>query len=178
MASADDRYVYLSDGGHFDNSGIYELLKRRCKYIVAIDASRDIGNLATVARLARIDLGVQLDVDMAPFMPDPATGKSQEPYVVARIEYPPIPGDDTDGVLVWISTARTPGQKPDVIRYGERNPDFPFDSTGDQLFGQDQFESYRQLGFTAARTAFTDERLTGAGLTRSELEEVLGSMRR
>ena len=89
-ASARDRYVYLTDAGHFDNSGMYELLKRRCKYIAAIDASADIGNLATVARLARIDFGIQIDVDMAPFMPDRETGRSRRPYVVGKIKYPPV----------------------------------------------------------------------------------------
>lgn len=169
IASADDKLVYLTDGGHFDNSAIYELLKRRCKYLIAIDASKDIGNLATVARLARIDFGIQMDVDMAPFMPDDK-GQSKQPYVVAKLKYPPIAGDkETEGYLLWVSTARTEGQKPDVIRYGEQNADFPFDSTGDQLFDQSQFESYRQLGHAAVRSALSWE-LVGEGLgTREDI---------
>ena len=166
--------MYLRDAGHFHTSAIYELLKRRCKYILAVDASSDIGNLATVARLARIDFGIQMDVDLAPFTPAPAGGVSELPYVVARVKYPPVRADrETEGVLVWISTARTPGQKPDVVRYGETNPDFPFVSTGDQFFDQSQFESYRQLGHTAAGVLATDANLGELGSTRVGLERAL-----
>ena len=101
MASAEDRYIYLTDGGHFDNSGIYELLKRRCKYILAVDASSDVGNLATVARLARIDLGVQIDVDLGPLIYGSPTQLSEQSFVVGKLRYPPIQGDvETEGVLV------------------------------------------------------------------------------
>lgn len=31
-------YVYLSDGGHFENLGLYEMIRRRCKWIVVVDA--------------------------------------------------------------------------------------------------------------------------------------------
>ena len=174
MASAKDRFVYVTDGGHFDNSAIYELLKRRCKYILAIDSGSDINNLATVSRLARIDLGVQIDVDLEPFKINPTSGLSQRPYVVARLKYPPVPGDNqTEGVLVWLSTTMTRGQKPDVVRYRETDPDFPFHSTGDQFFDQSQFEAYRELGHTAARILCTDAGLDDEPLTRSRLEEVL-----
>jgi hypothetical protein len=184
MASAEDRFVYLTDGGHFDNSAIYELLKRRCKYILAVDASSDINNLATVCRLARIDLGVQMDVDLEPFQPDPKSGLSQRPYVVARIKYPPVKDDGktdgktdrkTEGVLVWLSTTMTRGQKPDVVRYRETDPDFPFHSTIDQFFDQSQFEAYRQLGHTAAGVVFADAAL-GKEPTRRQFEEALDKL--
>jgi predicted acylesterase/phospholipase RssA len=160
MASADDRYIYLSDGGHFDNSAIYELFKRRCKYILAIDASSNIGNLATVCRLARIDFGVQVYMDLDPFRPDPKSGLSKQPYVVARIKYPPVEGDgETEGVLIWLSTTMIKKQKPDVSRYRETDSDFPFHSTIDQFFDQSQFEAYRQLGYTAAGVMLEDAEL-------------------
>lgn len=177
MASAEDRFIYLTDGGHFDNSAIYELLKRRCKYILAIDASSDINNLATVSRLARIDLGVQMDVNLEPFKPDPTSGLSQRPYVVARINYPPVQDDsDTKGVLVWLSTTMTRRQKPDVVRYRETDPDFPFHSTIDQFFDQSQFEAYRQLGHTAAGILFTNVALENESPTRDQLEDALDKL--
>ena len=84
------------------------------------------------------------------------------------------------GYLVWISTARTGGQKPDVIRYAEVNPEFPSVSTLDQLFSQSQFESYRQLGYAAAGDAFEDEidRVGGDGQTidREGLETVFRNL--
>ena len=173
-ASAKDRFIYLTDGGHFDNSAIYELLKRRCKYILAVDASSDIGNLATVARLARIDFGIQMDVDLKPFTPDPASGLSELPYVVARLHHAPVQGDrETEGVLGWVSTARTPDQKPDVTGYAEENREFPFHSTGDQFFDQSQFESYRQLGHTAAGVMAADAGFRDGTPTRQWLEEAM-----
>jgi hypothetical protein len=179
IASANDRFIYLSDGGHFDNSAIYELLKRRCKYILAIDAGSGFDNLATVSRLARVDLGTQIEANLDLFKPDPETGLSSQPYVVARIKYPPL-SDDTDpkkeqqneGILVWLSTGMTKNQKPDVLKYKEKDPDFPFNTTVDQFFDQEQFEAYRELGHTAAKKILEDAgiKLEGENLTRKKLE--------
>lgn len=180
IASADDRFIYLSDGGHFDNSAIYELLKRRCKYILAIDAGSKFDNLATVSRLARIDLGVQMDANLDHFKPDPETQLSQQTYVVAKIKYPPVQGDTepAEGVLVWISTGMTKREKPDVLKYKETEPNFPFTSTGDQFFDQIQFEAYRQLGHSAAGRLLKNAGLEDESasvkkgkLDRSKLEE-------
>src|SRR5690606_26673105 len=61
------KYVHLSDGGHFENLGIYELVKRRCRYIVACDLAEDRNdaseNLANAIRLCRRDFGVRIEVD-------------------------------------------------------------------------------------------------------------------
>ena len=69
----DDRqeYVHLSDGGHFENLAVYELVRRRCRYIVCCDAGTDPGasddNLANMIRLCRTDFGVRIEIDTAPF---------------------------------------------------------------------------------------------------------------
>ncbi|MBI4281955.1 MAG: hypothetical protein HY672_00495 [Chloroflexi bacterium] len=176
-ASAEDRYVYLTDGGHFDNSGIYELLKRRCKYILAVDASADIGNLATVARLARIDLGVQIDINLEPLKYGSPAKLSEQAFVVGRVKYSSVQDDsETDGVLVWIPTVMTRGQKPDVVRYAEEDSVFPFHPTGDQFYDQVQFEAYRQLGHTAVGIAFPDRLVEKEPITRGSLEQVLEDM--
>ena len=176
-ASADDPYIYLTDGDHFDNSGIYELLKRRCKFILAVDASAGIGNLATVARLARIDLGVQIDIDLSSLKYGSPTELSERAFMVGRIKYPPVQGDSKpEGVLVWIPTVLTKGQKPDVVRYAEKDPLFPFNPTGDQFFDQVQLEAYRQLGYTAAGVAFPDKLVEDDPLTRHRLEQVFESL--
>ncbi len=186
LASAEDRYVYLTDGGHFDNSGLYELLKRRCKYIIAVDASTDassLENLATAARLARIDLGVQMDIDMTPLLPNPAAHPPglARPYAVGRIKYPPLKGDSepTEGVLVFLTTVLAPREKPDVLKYEEEDPQFPDQSTADQFFDEAQFESYRQLGHTAVGIAFPGRlppHPAGRDLTRHGLEAVFQEM--
>src|SRR5262249_20801580 len=62
--------VYLTDGGHIENLGVYELLRRRCKVIIAVDAEADaqmnFGSLMTLQRYARIDLGVRIDLPWQP----------------------------------------------------------------------------------------------------------------
>ena len=93
--------------------------------------------------------------------------------MVGRLKYPPVQGDtEIEGVLIWIPTVMTQGQKPDVVRHAEKDPAFPFDPTGDQLYDQVQFEAYRQLGHTAAGVVFPDKLVEDEHLTRSRLEEV------
>jgi hypothetical protein len=62
--------VYLTDGGHIENLGVYELLRRRCKVIIAVDAEADapmnFSALMTLQRYARIDLGILIDLPWAP----------------------------------------------------------------------------------------------------------------
>ncbi|MDN0075066.1 GMC oxidoreductase [Crenobacter sp. SG2303] len=53
------RLWYLSDGGHFDNSGLYELIRRRLPIMIAVDATADpdytFGSLAVLTRQVRLD---------------------------------------------------------------------------------------------------------------------------
>lgn len=61
----DDR-VYLSDGGHFENTGAYELLRRGVKVILVCDNGQDqnfeFEDMEDLVRKARIDLGLSLRV--------------------------------------------------------------------------------------------------------------------
>jgi hypothetical protein len=167
LASRDDGQIYLSDGGHFDNSGLYELLRRRCKYIVAVMADTEsqdsgplgFGNLGTAIRLARVDFGVEVQLDdLQPISRDPQTAFVPSYFAVGSIRYPSVgghskPGDDQSGTIVIIKTALAEGGlSPDILNYWRMtNPSFPYDSTTDQQMDQLQFESYRQLGFLAGR---------------------------
>ena len=161
--------MYLSDGGHFENSGISELLRWRCKYILAVDGTGKnpkgdltFGGLGIAVRRARIDFGVIGDIDLRPMMRDPQTGRGRSHFAVGRIRYPKPDGthgsaDSADdpyrGLLLFIKASRVEGATPpDILHYSRAvNPDFPHDSTADQQFDQPQFESYRELGFIAGR---------------------------
>jgi len=168
LASYRDAFIYLSDGGHFENLGIYELLRRRCKYIIAVDGTGErsgkepltFGGLGIPLRSARIDFGALVDIDLRPMMRDPVTGQVKSHFAVGRIRYPKRdghgsgePGDSDSGILVFIKAGRVEGPTPpDIINYNyEINPDFPHDTTADQQFDEPQFESYRELGFLAGR---------------------------
>lgn len=170
-ASGRHRFVYLTDGGHFDNSGIYELIRRRCRYIIAVDGAGEpsptepeFGTLGTVVRLARIDFGVDIELDLAPLMPDPDTGRTPTHFAVGRIVYPRVtrPGRtkeqeeaDRYGTIVYLkATLSRQIREPDLEFYRRRNPLFPNHSTLDQFFDEAQFEAYRALGYRIARDVF------------------------
>ena len=61
--SEDKAWLNLSDGGHIENMGVYELFRRRCKYIICVDGEADpeftFQGLMTLARHAQIDFGIR-----------------------------------------------------------------------------------------------------------------------
>ena len=67
------RYLNLSDGGHFENLGIYELVRRRCRYIIAIDGEADpdyrFESLGGAVRKCRTDFGIEIRIDPKPVTP-------------------------------------------------------------------------------------------------------------
>lgn len=141
------RYVNVSDGGHIENLGIYELLRRRCRVIVALDAECDpeltCEALTTVIRYARIDLGITIEVDLSPLRRD-GDGWSAEHLAVGTIRYGP--GLDETGLLVYLKASRTGDEAADLAAYARRHPAFPHQSTADQFFTEADFEAYRALG--------------------------------
>jgi hypothetical protein len=58
------QYWYLTDGGHFENLGAYELIRRRMRLIIIIDAAADpdyvFSDLANLIRKARLDFGAEI----------------------------------------------------------------------------------------------------------------------
>ncbi len=145
-----DNLLNLSDGGHHENLGIYPLLKRRCRVIIASDATADPGfamnDLANVIRKARIDLGVHVDIRVEDLRPDPATGLSRTCCAVGDIHYPAKNPDEARGTLIYMKSAVTGNEPEDLLAYRRRHPSFPDETTGDQFFDEAQFESYRKLG--------------------------------
>ncbi len=151
-------FVNVSDGGHLENLGIYQLLRRHCRLIVAVDGEEDMGlyfgGLVTLLRYAWIDMGVHIDIDLGPLRRGAASTQAR-PWAVGRIRY----RDGEEGTLVYIK-ARLRGDEGEVIRdYARLNPLFPHESTADQFFSETQLEAYRALGEHIARS-FWRERVT------------------
>lgn len=144
-------FVYLSDGGHFDNLGLYELVRRRCAVIVAVDAGADpkrtFGDLAEAIRKCRIDMGVEIELPIAELMAssDDPLKRPKKSYAIGVIRYG---YGVANGKLVLIKpTMCKDGAEPvDLQNFAEQNPPFPQQTTADQFFGESQFESYRRLG--------------------------------
>ena len=147
--------VNLSDGGHYENLGIYPLLKRRCRLIIVSDASSDpdykMKNLANLNRKARIDLGINVELDMTPLRPK-RNGYVEKNYVKGIIHYP----NDQNGVLFYIKTSMTGKEPEDLLSYRRENPSFPDETTANQFFNEAQFESYRKLGEIVGKQVYAD----------------------
>ena len=149
-AKADSDYVYLSDGGHFENLAIYELARRRCRFILCCDAEEDhdfhFGGLGNAVRKCRTDLGIEIDLDLWPLLDRDAFGHTPVHAVVGKIRYP----EGGFGVLVYLKSSlvqpRLHVEPADVLEYSMRAKEFPHQTTGDQFFDESQFESYRKLG--------------------------------
>ena len=148
----DSPYVYLSDGGHFENLGLYEMVLRRCRYILVIDAGCDpvftFHDLANAIRQVRIDMGVPIVFDRGIGIGENAVDRATRHYAVASIQYSAIDGRNADdGMLVYIKPAVSGDEPVDVLTYRKARPLFPHEPTADQWFDEAQFESYRALGF-------------------------------
>ena len=153
----DDRLLNLSDGGHHENLGIYPLIKRRCKVIIASDAGADpnfnFGDLANLIRKVRIDLGVKIKINLKKLRQDKHSKNTANHFAVGTIEYP----DVEEGVLIYIKSSIIGDEPEDLLAYRRKNPTFPDESTADQFFDEAQFESYRELGYLTGKQVFSVE---------------------
>jgi hypothetical protein len=154
FASTTDRskYVYLSDGGHFENLGIYELVRRRCNYIIACDAGADegvkFGDLGNAIRKCRSDFGVEIEIDTSKLVPAGDSKFASVHGVLGKIHYPIGPNGEKvfSGDILYIKPTITADVPRDVLAYRDTHADFPHQSTAEQWFDESQFESYRALG--------------------------------
>jgi hypothetical protein len=154
QANDTSNYVYLSDGGHFDNMGLYELVRRRCRYIVICDSEDDgdvkFGGIGMAIRKCRIDFGAEVNLDLRPLYHSPESFYSPAHCVVGTICYP----EGTQGIVVYIKSSLTGDEPADVLNYKKEHSAFPHDSTTNQWFTESQFESYRRLGHHVAFSVF------------------------
>lgn len=175
-------YVQLSDGGHFENLAIYELIRRKVKFLWISDAGQDSGfsfeDLANAIERVRVDFGVNLrfqddDYDLSHVIPGSATSDNPagenfverynlatRGYAIGKIEYPDevVNGvvEKREGVVVYVKSTLTRGLPGDLYGYKARNEEYPHQTTLDQFFDEDQFEAYRELGYRLAARLFRD----------------------
>ncbi len=153
-------YVLLSDGGHFENLGLYEMVLRRCRNIIVVDGSADpsggYSDLGAAVRKIRIDFGIPIEFP-SPFpilaRPESET-KGGSYFAVGDIHYeavdtPPhgMSSRSLTGKLIYIKPAIYNQEPRDIFNYAQGDPTFPHESTADQFFDEPQFESHRMLGY-------------------------------
>ncbi len=144
--------IYLSDGGHFENLGLYEMLRRRCRLIVVVDAGQDekcsFFDLGNAIRKARIDLGANVRMrtmrirSRQAIESNPGAARDAIGFAVGCIDYPSGPR----GRLVYLKPSFLPDIPADVRAYGLANASFPHVTNTEQWFTESEFESYRALG--------------------------------
>lgn len=146
-------YVYLSDGGHFENLGLYEMVRRGCRNIVVVDAGCDptfgYEDLGNALRKIRIDLSVPIDFDDSMRL----LREKKTRFACAQIRYSALNSKRVDGWLLYIKPIMLGDghEPPDVAAYQAANHSFPHQTTGDQWFNESQTESYRMLGITSVK---------------------------
>jgi predicted acylesterase/phospholipase RssA len=182
-----DPWVYLSDGGHFDNLGLYEMVQRRCHSIVVVDAGADpsceLFDLGNALRKIRVNLGIPIDLDTSLIGPKPgkihhrehrdlraeekSKGSDSDPGItpelagvaVGTIHYSVVDGPNAiPGKILYIKPSVTWNEPADVVNYARASKDFPHETTTDQWFTEPQFESYRQLGWHILKSVTSGDR--------------------
>lgn len=144
----------MTDGGHYENLGLVELLRRGCTHIYCFDASGgDVDTFATLGEaiaLARSELGVEIDVKPDGIKRRPGERYNENDHVFGTIRFP---GERTpSGILAFCRAAVVAEAPWDVRSYQTKDPQFPTHPTLDQLYTDEKFEAYRMLGhFTATR---------------------------
>lgn len=163
-------YLNLSDGGHHENMAVYELLRRRCKFIVAVDGGCEPDmqciDLIRLERYAAIDLGIKMHYDISDLLLQ-SNGYSRSYGVLVKIDYNP-PKNDSErrerkpedakwGWMLYLKLAMVGYGPGYVMDYKRTHSAFPHESTGDQIFDEAQFEAYRALGEAATESFFAPE---------------------
>jgi predicted acylesterase/phospholipase RssA len=161
-------FVELTDGGHFENTALYELIRRRVRLIVAVEAGQDDGckldDLANAIERARVDFGVHIRFDEADWnlnflQSDEKTQLASRGFAIGSIRYPEIPQPDPenatyiDGVILYIQAIPVSDMRPDTQSYWRRHTDFPNEPTSNQFFEEEQLEAYREVGLRIGRAA-------------------------
>lgn len=150
-ASEEGAFLNISDGGHIENLGIYELLKRRCRFIIAVDGESDgdmtFHGLTNLQRLAYIDHGITIEADLADLRKD-VNGLSRSHFRLCRIRYPrgEMEAVEELGYLIYLKLSLTGNEGEFIRRFKSDEPAFPHHSTANQFFSEVQFEAYRALG--------------------------------
>jgi Patatin-like phospholipase len=160
------RFLEVTDGGDFENLGVYELLRRGVQTILVCDATADpqsaFADLQNLLSRAEADFGVTITFTpppLGPLMPSKADARfplgvafAKQPFVVGEIGYP----NGATGKLYYIKPAIFSGLRLHVLGFKGAFPAFPDDSTVDQFFDEARFEAYRELGFACVDKMLAD----------------------
>ncbi len=139
------KFLYITDGGHVENLGLLELLRRKCTTIVCLDAAGGsttrFSTLGEAVSLAASTLNVAIEIDPSA-MAKVEDGANACDFVTGTIRYE----DGTEGRLVYGKSLVTTAATWDVRAYAAKDGRFPVHPTTDQLLGGETFDAYQALG--------------------------------
>ena len=162
-------FVQLTDGGHFENLALYELIRRRTRLIVLCDGGADpdyqFTDFANAVEKVRVDFGTLILCDcknLQALVPrrkidaaDDTIPCAERGYIMCTIIYP----DNSQGRLLYLKTSFFEQLSADLYGYKKTHPQFPDEPTSDQFFDERQFEAYRELGFQTAWRMMQDDNI-------------------
>jgi hypothetical protein len=160
-------YVNLSDGGHFENLALYEMILRRCRRIVVVDAGCDpkygFEDLGNAVRKILIDFGIRIEFDdhfdFRTYKDQKTNGTKCRHFALGIIHYDDVDEGAPHGELLYIKPVLTGDESRDVLHYATVDDSFPQQPTlTDQSYDESQFESYRSLGYHSV-TSFVPHKL-------------------
>jgi predicted acylesterase/phospholipase RssA len=181
-------FIELTDGGHFDNTALYELIRRRTKLIIVAQAGADpefaMEDLANAIEKVRVDFSVFIEFNDETLSLDAlrATGEKRfeqckRGWAIGRIRYPlgtPASPEYEDGYLIYLQAVPAATLSADLASYWRRHAEFPNDTTADQFFTEQNVEAYRELGYAIASSFYRDLKAKSAGVpTLGEIAQLL-----
>jgi hypothetical protein len=141
-----DARIHLADGGHFENLGVYELLRRRCRYIIVSDAGADptctLADLGQAVQRARADFSAEVEILADPMFHGDGEAMRKQAHLFGRVTY----ADGSEGHILYLKALLRQNLGADIYGYWRTNPQFPNQPTSNQFYGELQFDSYRELG--------------------------------
>jgi hypothetical protein len=154
-------WMYATDGGHYDNLGLIEALRRGARRIVVLDASGDKADtwftLGGSIALARSDAGVDICLDPTTMVQGGTclkAGQVVHPWAYGTFTRSPGTPDLPDKGEIWVCKLGWWAQAPwDILAYAQRHSTYPSDSTLQQLYDAAEFEAYHELGDAAVQAA-------------------------
>lgn len=166
-ASDKSRFLMISDGGHFENLAAYELIRRECDVVIISDGECDptltFEGLGTLIRMCEVDFGAKININVDDIRLASPDAWSRNHYAVGTITYK---DNAKTGTLIYVKASMTGKEDTPILQYKSSHPAFPHESTSNQFYKEDQFESYRHLGQTAARQAFDAATTANVGLVQ------------
>ena len=152
-----ERRIYVTDGGHYDNLGLVEALRRKPAQVIVIDASNDAEDrftaLAEAIATARMDHGIQIDIDPAPMVRG-SKPRADRAWAYGLATHPLKEGEEKPykTEIFFVKAVLAGHLEWDLEQYAVEHSDFPRRTTGDQFYDEWDFEAYRALGYSLAQS--------------------------